>query len=51
MISLGRINHIVISDDDGDVICLVPYDPEGDECAEREQLAEQIVARLNAQGA
>jgi hypothetical protein len=41
-------NHIVISDEGNDVICLVPYEPDGDECAAYEQLAESIVARLNA---
>lgn len=41
-------NHIVISDEENDVICLVPYEPDGDECADMERLAEAIVARLNA---
>jgi len=41
-------NKIVISDEAGVVICLVPYESDGDECPEYERLAETIVARLNA---
>jgi len=47
-------DQIVISDDAGDVICLVPYEPGDDECMaskEYERLADTIVARLNAHDA
>jgi hypothetical protein len=40
-------DHIVISDSANDVVCLVPYEPDGGGCAEQEQLAEEIVSRLN----
>ena len=44
-------NKIVISDEAGAVICLIPYESDGDECQEYEQLAETLVARLNAHDA